>query len=95
MQTSTEDDHETSRVLAVRSEAKTLCRCGCRRAYADGFLAAAHIFVTSFPANASNLAIAAGFAAGTGPSPAPEPATLALVGLGLAALAGYAGAGRK
>jgi len=61
-----------------------------------GFLAAAHIFVTSFPADASNVAIAVGFAAGTGPSsPVPEPATLALVGLGLAALVGGAGARRK
>jgi len=64
-------------------------------ANALGFLAAAHIFVTTFPADASNAALAIGFAAGTGPSPAPEPATLALVGLGLAALVGCAGARRK
>jgi len=62
-------------------------------ANADGFLAAAHIFVTSFPANASNGAIALGFAGAS--SPVPEPATLALVALGLAALVGGAGAKRK
>ena len=61
-------------------------------ANAAGFLAATHVFVTSFPADASNIALGIGFAAGPGPSPAPEPATLALIGLGLAALAGYAGA---
>jgi PEP-CTERM motif-containing protein len=49
---------------------------------ADGHLAAAHIFVTSSPANAENGALATGFATDGG-TPVPEPATLALVGVGL------------
>ncbi len=57
----------------------------------DNALAAAHIFVTSSPANASNTALATGFAAGNiegqpQPEPAPEPATFGLLALGLAAL---------
>jgi hypothetical protein len=48
-----------------------------------GFLAAAHIFVTEFPANASNGALATGFAAGV-----PEPGTVSLVALGLVGLIG-------
>jgi hypothetical protein len=46
-------------------------------ANSHGFLAAAHIFVTEFPADASNGALATGFAAGV-----PEPGTLGLVALG-------------
>jgi PEP-CTERM motif len=46
-----------------------------------GFLAAAHIFVTEFPADASNDALATGFAAGV-----PEPGTVCLVALGLVGL---------
>jgi PEP-CTERM motif len=46
-------------------------------ANSHGFLAAAHIFVTEFPADASNGALGTGFAAGV-----PEPGTLGLVALG-------------
>jgi VPDSG-CTERM motif len=58
-------------------------------ANADGFDAAAHIFVTSFPANAANGAVATGFA-GEGPGGhVPDGGvTAALLGLGLAGLAG-------
>jgi hypothetical protein len=52
-------------------------------ANSHGFLAAAHIFVTEFPANASNDALATGFAAGV-----PEPGTVGLVALGALLLAG-------
>lgn len=57
---------------------------------ANGAYAAAHIFVTSSPANAANGALATGFAAGSGglpPSELPEPGALGLLGLGLASLA--------
>jgi hypothetical protein len=54
-------------------------------ANSNGFLAAAHIFVTEFPANASNGALATGFAAnGT----VPEPGTIGLVALGALGLVG-------
>jgi PEP-CTERM motif len=52
-------------------------------ANSHGFLAAAHIFVTEFPADASNGALATGFAAGV-----PEPGTVGLVALGLVVLIG-------
>lgn len=53
----------------------------------SGFLAAAHIFVTTSPANASNGAIITGFARnGDGGGPGtfiPEPGSLALLGVAL------------
>ena len=52
----------------------------------DGYYAAAHIFVTSSPADASNGALATGYAAGSGGS-VPEPASLALLGSALVGLA--------
>ena len=63
----------------------------------SGFDAAAHIFVTSSPANASNGAVATGFA-GEGPQGhVPDSGTTAtLLGLGMAGLAGLrARFGRK
>src|SRR5260221_13816806 len=45
-------------------------------ANANGALAAAHIFVTSSPANAANGAIATGFAAGNGGGPPPFNGTV-------------------
>ena len=55
---------------------------------ADGFDAAAHIFVTSAPAVQSNGAIATGFA-GERPGTVPDGgATVALLGLGLTGVAG-------
>jgi hypothetical protein len=51
-----------------------------------GFEAVAHIFVTTFPANASNSAIVTGFAGnGTGPA-VPEPSTWAMMLLGFLGL---------
>jgi hypothetical protein len=53
----------------------------------DGESVAAHIFVTSSPANASNGALATGFAAD---SPAtPEPSTMAIAGFGALGFVGY------
>jgi hypothetical protein len=62
-------------------------------ANANNALAAAHIFVTSSPADASNGALVTGFAAGSGgggpPTNVPEPGTLSLLAavlLGVGAL---------
>lgn len=72
-------------------------------ANADGNAAAAHIFVTSSPANAMNGALVTGFASGSscipgtpgcfsGPPPqVPEPGSLAIMGFGLAALGALLG----
>jgi hypothetical protein len=51
-----------------------------------GNLAAAHIFVTTFPANASNGASVTGFASGNGGSVPDGGATVMLLGAGLSAL---------
>jgi hypothetical protein len=57
-------------------------------ANADGFDAAAHIFVTTSPANASNSALATGFAAETGGGiSVPDGGmTVMLLGVALGAL---------
>ena len=57
-------------------------------ANADGFDAAAHIYVTTAPANASNSALATGFAAEpAGVTPAPDGGTtVMLLGVALGAL---------
>jgi hypothetical protein len=53
----------------------------------QGQLAAAHIFVTSSPANAANGALATGFASGhDAPPTVPEPTSLALLGTALVSL---------
>ena len=52
----------------------------------QGHLAAAHIFITSSPANQSNGAIVTGFASGSDAPPVPEPGSLALLGTALAAM---------
>jgi hypothetical protein len=53
----------------------------------QGQLAAEHIFVTSSPANASNGALATGFASGGNTPPdVPEPGSLALLGTALVSL---------
>src|SRR5215831_2751305 len=51
---------------------------------ADGFMAAAHIFVTPFPADAANGALTTGFAANGETTATPEPATMLLLWLGIA-----------
>ena len=58
----------------------------------SGYRAAAHIFVTSFPANASNGALATGFATEGGNNTIPEPTSMLLLGLGLA---GFGAARRR
>jgi hypothetical protein len=60
---------------------------------ADGFAAAAHIFVPNPPTNASNGAFATGFAAADPPSvTTPEPSSFALL---LTGLIGFASARRR
>ena len=52
----------------------------------QGFLAEAHIFVTSFPANVTNSALATGFAANTGAVVPDGGTTVMLLGAALGAL---------
>ena len=62
---------------------------------AGGNLAAAHIFVTSSPANAANGAVATGFASGVGNVPVPEPSSLALFSLSIFGLTFWAARRRR
>ncbi len=55
----------------------------------DGYLAAAHIFVTASPANKNNGALATGYAANDAVN-TPEPASIALLSCGLLGLVGLA-----
>ncbi len=56
-------------------------------ANASGVFAAAHIFVTSYPANAQNGALATGFAANTGAQVPDGGTTVMLLGMALGVLA--------
>ena len=58
----------------------------------SGYRAAAHIFVTTFPADASNGAISTGFATEGETPQTPEPTSMLLLGLGLA---GFGAARRR
>ena len=57
-----------------------------------GYRAAAHIFVTSFPADQANGALATGYATEGGTPQTPEPTSMLLLGLGLA---GFGAARRR
>lgn len=57
-------------------------------ANSQGETVAAHIFVTTSPANAANGAITTGFAA-DGPAAVPEPSTMAIAVLGALGFIGY------
>lgn len=56
-------------------------------ANASGNTVAAHIFATAYPANATNTALATGFAT-DGTTSVPEPSVLLLLGAGLVGLGG-------
>jgi len=52
----------------------------------EGYMAAAHIFVTTSPADKSNTALATGFAADGPPVTVPEPGILILLGIAMSAI---------
>lgn len=62
-------------------------------ANADGYMASAHIFVTTAPADINGSALITGYAA-DGTPPVPEPTSMLLLGFGLA-MGGAAGLRRK
>jgi hypothetical protein len=58
-------------------------------ANSNGATVAAHVYVTEDPANASNTALATGYAANGGAISVPEPSTVAIAGLGALGFIGY------